>query len=384
MLKVQEYLRHLTWPQITGGPGLTTIEALAKLTADYAIKVTRHTAHPELTLLKYDQIDSPFKEPLVQECRGLILCEGYGLPHSPPWSVVAMPYTKFFNHGEALAHPIDWNTAKVYEKLDGSLITLYRYKDAWHVSTSGVPDGTNAVGDFGLTFAELFWKTWAVEGYDLEWLDYRNSYMFELCAPQNRVVVRHAEPRLVLHGVRTINSMLQEHDVSFWAGKFKTPRSFPINSVDGCVEAAKHLQPLECEGYVVCDSGFNRLKIKSPAYVALHHAKDGLMVRSKMADIIRSGETAEFETALSAFPELADDFYALKTRYEALIEEAGRGFNVLKDIPDQKSFAIAAQQQFGDVKHFLFAMRKTPGLTPQTYMGNMLKEPYLRLVGVKS
>lgn len=59
------------------------------------------------------------KEPIVQECRGLILDEAEG------WRVVCMPYKKFFNFGEDCCADIDWSTAKVQEKLDGSLISLY-------------------------------------------------------------------------------------------------------------------------------------------------------------------------------------------------------------------------------------------------------------------
>jgi tRNA splicing ligase len=53
---------------------------------------------------------------VVQECRGLILDE------SANWRIVAFPYTKFFNYGEEHAASIDWSTACVQEKLDGSLM----------------------------------------------------------------------------------------------------------------------------------------------------------------------------------------------------------------------------------------------------------------------
>ena len=68
-LHVQKYLR-------TPGKTLETLEA------EYSIKAKRHGKYPNLVLLKYNQIDSPFSEPLVRECRGLILDE------SNDWSVV--------------------------------------------------------------------------------------------------------------------------------------------------------------------------------------------------------------------------------------------------------------------------------------------------------
>lgn len=46
----------------------------------------------------------------------------------------------------------------MYEKLDGSLCTLYYYQRAWHLSSVGMPDAAGKL-PCGLTFAELFWGT---------------------------------------------------------------------------------------------------------------------------------------------------------------------------------------------------------------------------------
>ena len=122
-LAVQEFLR-------TGG----TLDALA---AQHAIKAVRHPAFPSLVLLKYNQIASDMSVPLVQECRGIILDEADG------WRVVSRAYGKFFNYGEPGAAEIDWATARVQEKVDGSLCTVYEYAGNWHVATTGSP-GTPA------------------------------------------------------------------------------------------------------------------------------------------------------------------------------------------------------------------------------------------------
>ena len=86
---------------------------LAELAARFAVRGVRHPKYPNLILLKYNQIESPMAEPVVQECRGLILDE------AADWRVVSFPYVKFFNYAEPLAAAIDWATAQVYEKLDG-------------------------------------------------------------------------------------------------------------------------------------------------------------------------------------------------------------------------------------------------------------------------
>ena len=61
------------------------------LTAKYAIKVNRHPTFPNLTLFKYDQIDSPMGEPIVQESRGIILNE------ADNWNVSLYFKRRYFN-----------------------------------------------------------------------------------------------------------------------------------------------------------------------------------------------------------------------------------------------------------------------------------------------
>ncbi len=108
--------------------------------ANYAIKVVAHRQYPHLISLKYSQIDSPMGEKIVQQCRGIVL------DRSQDWAIVSYPYDKFFNYGEGHRATVNWSTARVYEKLDGSLMTLYFYEGAWHVQSSGTPDAGGEVG----------------------------------------------------------------------------------------------------------------------------------------------------------------------------------------------------------------------------------------------
>ena len=361
-LLVQKYLRI---------PGKT----LETLEAEFAIKAKRHGKYSNLVLLKYNQIDSPFSEPLVRECRGLILDE------ADNWHVVCYTYSKFFNAFEPLAANIDWSTASVQEKLDGSLIQLSFYEGEWLVSTSGTPDANTPIGDYAITFGEMFHRVFRTPPSGLE-LNKNYCYAFELCCPENRVVVQHKEPRLILHGIRHLETMEEISPLETeWRFAFETPKTFPITSIEECLEAAKHLDPLSQEGYVVCDANFNRVKVKSPAYLALHHAKDGLLSQKRMALIIRSGESSEFERALAAFPELRDHFDKLVTRYNEIVFQANAAFTRIKHIENQKSFALAAKLEY--YPNILFGMRKT-GCTPQSFMSKLTEPAYLRLMGVKN
>ena len=59
-----------------------------------------------------------FRLPEVQEARGIILDTEYN-------QVVCWPFRKFANFGESYADEIDWSTARVEEKLDGSIVKLW-------------------------------------------------------------------------------------------------------------------------------------------------------------------------------------------------------------------------------------------------------------------
>src|ERR1017187_2830704 len=97
----------------------STPNGIEELKARYSIDCKRHGEYPNLLLFKYNQIESNFAEPIVQEARGIILDE------SDNWKVVCYTFRKFHNHGESLAAKIDWSNAVVQTKEDGSLMQCF-------------------------------------------------------------------------------------------------------------------------------------------------------------------------------------------------------------------------------------------------------------------
>ncbi len=296
---LQAYLR-------SGG----TIDALAR---NLAIKATPSERLPGLVLFKYDQINSPLDIAMVRECRGVILDSNNN------WEVVSRPFDKFFNYGEALAAPIDWATARVQEKLDGSLMTLYFYDGDWHVASSGHPDAAGNVNAWPMDFATLFWDTWHATKLTNAPLDPHFNYMFELTSPYNMVVVPHTEPKLTLLGMRHVASGQEFHPHRHWEGDhFPLVRTFPIGSFSDILASFDGVDGQRFEGYVVVDDAYNRVKVKHPQYVALHHLKDSVGASPKrLVEIIRKNESEEF---LTYFPEFKDRFMALKDRYTKLLD----------------------------------------------------------------
>ncbi len=319
MMLLQQFLRS----------GLT----LTDLGQKYAIKARRHAAHPSLVHFLYNEYDSPMGEPIVQECRGVILDE------ANDWSVVARPFDKFFNSHEGHAAPLDWSTARVQEKVDGSLAFLYFYAGKWHVSTKGVPDASGRLGKREETFASLFWRTFAELGLSLPSEEHADlTFIFELFTPENQNVVRVDKSRIVLLAVRARNTgtylPIDVHGSAL--GPVELVREFPLRTLEEIQAAFAGVSPFQSEGYVAVDDGFRRVKVKSPQYVAMHHARDTANPKWFL-DVVRRGETPE---VVSHFPDLAPEFNVVKAKYDALVTMLDEGYEKVRGIEVQKDFAL--------------------------------------------
>lgn len=357
MLTVQRFLRS----------GRT----LEELERRYAIKHRIHTRYPELVLLKYEQTESPMGERIVQECRGIIL------DRSRDWVVTARGFDKFFNAGEGHAASIDWPSARVQEKLDGSLCLMYFYADSWHVATSGSPDASGQVGSHQFTFAELFWQVFRDRGYHLSPDDDPDlCFMFELTSPYNRIVCAQPESDLRLLGIRCRTSGIESHP-SRYAHRYSVVQEFPLADLQAIQDSFTGIDPINREGYVVLDKRFNRIKVKHPGYVALHHLKEGFS-KARLVELVRSGESSEF---LTYFPEWIEDFNEVTTKYVTLLQHLETAWEELKDIETQKEFALqAVKTRYSGA---LFAMRaqKTPSI--KQYLREVSLNNLVKVLDVK-
>ena len=329
MSRVQEYLRNY---------------GLQKLCEEFGIRANRNKVLSHLVLLKYSQFHSPMKSPIVQECRGIIL------DSENNWEIIARPYDKFFNYGEREAASIDWNSARVYEKLDGSLMTLYYTNDSWHVATRGMACASGQVLPHDFSFAELFWQVWNELGYTLP-EDCSKTYMFELMTDKNRIIALSPSNRIVLHGVRDTATGTEYFPEST---NWECARSWSFSNLEEIVAAAKHLNPMDQEGYVVVDKNFHRIKVKTPTYVALSNLKSNLAdhPERQVVQVILTGESSE---VLSYFPEMTELHKTMQSRIDAFVQEIESDFAKFSGISSQKDFANAISEL--PHKAILFALR---------------------------
>lgn len=287
---------------------------LAKAIETFKLK-TR--VYEKKILIKYDQIESPMGASEVQDCRGLIL-------ERDTWNVMCMSFRKFFNSGEGNAATIDWNTARVLEKLDGTMIQVYYdwHKKTWFAATTGTGEGEGEVNNkLGTTFNQLFWQT--VAKYNSELKDLlleTHTFVFELTTPFNIVVKPHGESSCTLLTVRD-NRLLTElsYEDTVEIGKtlgLPVVKSYDLNAKDvGTLLRTLDGMPWSEEGYVVVDENFNRIKIKNPAYVAVHHLKSKTGEHNILT-VVKSNEIEEFA---ATFPERREEIFKLKANYDALL-----------------------------------------------------------------
>lgn len=337
-----------------------------------------------LIIFSYSQIESDFSNPIVQEARGIIL-------NMETWEVVCRPMSKFFNYGEANAAEIDWSTAVVREKVDGSLMKLWWNDEVhgWWISTNGTIDAAKAPMNsiHFEDFADMF-DTAAYNSnlYPIPYeLSHDYTYMFEMVSPENRIVVHYPDTELYYLGRR--NKITGEEILSNYDDQLthmKRPRVFSLSSLEDCIKAAEAL-PADNEGYVVNDQFMNRVKIKSPWYITAHYLRNnGIITSERILNIIL---TNEVEEVLVYAPELGKDIALMQNKMQ-------RWYWVFRNAQEElynsgmlgctrKEIALYIVAHFNkQVQGYLFKWIDK-GMTVEDYLGEFTAAKWDKLIGGK-
>lgn len=350
MLKLIEFLNtHSNWEEL-----------LAK--EPYNLKITRDGDN---IMFKYNQLSSDFSNEIVKESRGIILQQTENNAFIP----VCVPFFKFMNAEEPNSDldKIDWKTASVQEKVDGSLIKVwFDNKNAkWMVSTNGTIDAFKVplgIGGF-VTYGDLFGKATGFNSFKLftDLLNENYTYMFELVSPYNRVVIEYNSTEIYFLGYRD-NKTLQEYLPENYLAlsyHYHIPERYNLHTYNDVKNLANTL-PWSQEGFVVCDANFNRVKIKSPEYVKAHFIRNNNVVTDeKLIEIILENEIDEFLVYAQDFKER---LLFLKELKEKCINDIEESISKLK--PDKFSSRKELAQEINTkypqfIRSFLFKYDKT-------------------------
>jgi len=333
MSNLQERLRQDTKNKIT----------LDKTCKNLFIKAARHTKYPNLVLFKYKNITVNFRNPCTRQARGIIMDE------NNDWNIVSYPYDKFFNYGEKNAATIDWNNIKIYEKLDGCLMILYYYDNSWQVSSSGRPDANGKTNIQEMSLAEAFWEVWNYLGYNLP-TNTDLCYIFELLSDKQPVKIKYPNNDLYLHGARNIKTLqeLEPIPIAITNNWKPIPEhilepnpniiSFFVNSRSG----------INYEGLIVCDSKFNRLKIKSRDYIAMTNSINSNNTRPEEAkerlyQLLVSNNNNDLSELCNAFPTLLPLCEEVRELIDKTTKEIQEIYDNIKHLEERKDFAEAVK-----------------------------------------
>lgn len=324
MLELQKFIKtHENWK-----------EKIAE--TPYFIKVKEDG---DLVMFSYNLIKgSDFLNQMVRECRGIIL-------EKNNWDVVCHAFDKFGNYGESYVPNINWNSAVVTEKIDGSLIKVFFYNNEWCIATNNTINAFNAPiadvrynGSFGSLFAET-------ARLDYSKLDKSYTYIFELVSPYTQVVIPYIETAVYYLGCRNNKT---NAEIPFFKENFgfKMPKAYFLMTLENTIEAANSL-PYTNEGYVVVDTYCNRCKIKSPEYVKAHYLRNNNCISQKrLIEVINSGEEAEFLIYCGEYKEQIENLKTIRDEYINFLD------NVIFII--KKTIAASAKNK----KEFIEAVKK--------------------------
>lgn len=278
--------------------------------------------------------------------RGLIL--------NTDGTIVARPFTKFFNYGEPSPYADKDFTGpiSVTDKMDGSLGILYFDPETQRerIATRGSFASHQALHATEV-YQDKYEGKWEPEtGY---------TYLFEIVYPENTIVVNYqGEDDLYLIGKVNIETGVSVPIDGATEWKWKKAETFDFDNLADVLGAE---QVANKEGFVIhfTDSD-HRLKIKFEDYVRLHRIVTNLTSK-RVWEALKEG--ADIEAYRKTLEEEFLDFFDSKvelyrSQHKALIVEARELYDsILKETQgDRKAFAqLVGRSQLSQAqKGFLF------------------------------
>lgn len=285
--------------------------------------------------------------------RGLII-------HPESEAVVATPFPKFFNVGEAQADGIPDLPFETFEKLDGSLIIIFYHQGRWRCATKGSLSSDQA--------------KWAQGEVDRCYSDHLTSfagtgitYLCEAIYPSNRIVVNYPTEATGLHllgAYQADGSEFSYQDLkqaSYKIGMAVVQRH-PYDHLSELMEKAKTLD-CNSEGWVIRFSNGLRLKIKGDEYCRIHRMISHL---TPLAVWETMRDSPDDLTKIRK--DLPEEFWADFDLINLLLLEKLEGLLVrISLVNDQtahlsdKELGLSLGELPNDIARFIFPFRKANG-----------------------
>jgi RNA ligase len=317
--------------------------------------------HPTLPLTIYNysqatQYEAKWDE-VTLSCRGLVFDDAGNL--------VARPFKKFFNIEEAKHTPTE--EFEIFEKMDGSLGIMFFYKGEWVFASRGSFTSEQAV-----RFKEIFERN-----YKTSHLTVKNTYLFEIIYPENRIVVNYGEMEDVVMLGEIHTKSGEELGLDYWQDSiFNIVKRYDFKDY-------KEIQKLNWdnqEGFIVRFSNGDRCKIKFADYVKLHR----VLTNCSSYDVWEN--LKEFDKLPEEMlQDVPDEFYDWVHGVEWKLR---KNFNHVENLHmahlssilryglDRKEFALRVQELEGVNHGLIFAMYNGKQDKVKQLIWKMIKPEY--------
>jgi len=209
--------------------------------------------------LNYDQINCPKTLEMTHQARGIVLEYDPKTRPTKPYMVVCYPFNRFFNWSEETASPIDWKSAKVLEKVDGSIIMAWWCEPTkqWIFSTRGkISPVKPFLGEIKRILSN---KKVPVRKFMKI-----HTYIFELYTGETQVKISYREDRFVHIGTRSMIAPYQEIDHTI-CPTIEKPKLYNFSDYKLVCED----NTPGVEGYVIVDGRWKRQKVKTKLYLSM-------------------------------------------------------------------------------------------------------------------
>ncbi|WP_428394641.1 RNA ligase [Lichenicoccus sp.] len=268
--------------------------------------------------------------------------------------IAAMPFPKFFNVGERRGEVPDL-PFEAFEKLDGSLVIVFYHAGRWLAATKGAFDSEQAL-----------WAQGRLDAVDLSPLTPGTTYLFEAVYPENRIVIRYAEPALVMLAAYDDEGRELTHDAVLATAASLGWRAARRQAFASMSAMASHAAMLGChdEGFVIRFSNGLRLKLKGAEYRRIHAlisrctplAMWEAMAAGDDMDAIRRDLPEEFWTD---FDDIVRLLQARIAAIETRVAEVAASMAHLSD----KELGLSLNTLPADARPYLFGLRKSGAIT---------------------
>ncbi|MDR1640256.1 MAG: hypothetical protein LBT59_11215 [Clostridiales bacterium] len=322
-----------------------------KLQAEpYCLEIRRRD---DFAIFNYKSFASDLSLPIVQEARGIIL-------DVKSKTVACWPFNKFFNIYDPNAATLDWGSARVQEKMDGSIIKAWFCwkENRWVVSTNkGIwaheVSLYNSFQECFLTYGDLFDEAVGSLGFDLyPRLSKNCTYMFELVSPIARIVIEYPETSIYHTGTRDLATG-DELDADIGV---KKPREYRFADSREAIQAVKELGA-DHEGFVLVDKNWNRLKVKTESYVEMHTAfMHGRFGEAEALDMIIAGTDDDFRSIFNNYEPVFESVYANLRALESDFKRQLEAFGDLRGMTKKEAALLVVGNAyetllFGYINH---------------------------------